>query len=415
MVEEELAALTVAELKDWLRAAGLPVSGRKAVLIERLLADNSSPQLDDERRRRKATKTAAAASDASKVKTVSKKAASPASKTKVGGKKSGSGAQTKQRRSAATSSLLRFPLMGALAVQYGLQTEFQHRYLSKGVNKLSLILVCEVIKLFIAAAALLVEESGSLRSIFSKKTFRSMPMCAIPALIYVVQNFCIQSAYTELDAITFSCLNQTKLITTATALYFIKGVKQNRKQMVALALVSAGAMLLSVKDAGGGGGGGGGEYSASTNGVAMILAASLLSGIAATLTQIFMQDMKLSPFLVTLSMCIVSIVTVGFSIISQAAMSGHDYSAIFENWTAFSLIPVATQALGGLLVGLVTNYCGSLDKGVAFVCGLAVSAFWESLVTGVALPWNALLALLFVGQGSFMHTKQSSKSKAKVK
>ena len=412
MVEEELAALTVAELKHWLRAAGLPVSGRKAVLIERLLADNSSPQTD-ERRRRKATKTAAAASDASKVKTVLKKAASPASKTKVGRKKSGSGAQTKQRRSAATSSLLRFPLMGALAVQYGLQTEFQHRYLSKGVNKLSLILVCEVIKLFIAAAALLVEESGSLRSIFSKKTFRSMPMCAIPALIYVVQNFCIQSAYTELDAITFSCLNQTKLITTATALYFIKGVKQNRKQMVALALVSAGAMLLSVKDAGGGGGGG--EYSASTNGVAMILAASLLSGIAATLTQIFMQDMKLSPFLVTLSMCIVSIVTVGFSIISQAAMSGHDYSAIFENWTAFSLIPVATQALGGLLVGLVTNYCGSLDKGVAFVCGLAVSAFWESLVTGVALPWNALLALLFVGQGSFMHTKQSSKSKAKVK
>ncbi len=173
MVEEELAALTVVELKDWLRAAGLPVSGRKAVLIERLLADNSSPQLDDERRRRKATKTAAAASDASKVKTVSKKAASPASKTKVGGKKSGSGAQTKQRRSAATSSLLRFPLMGALAVQYGLQTEFQHRYLSKGVNKLSLILVCEVIKLFIAAAALLVEESGSLRSIFSKKTLNA--------------------------------------------------------------------------------------------------------------------------------------------------------------------------------------------------------------------------------------------------
>ena len=48
---------------------------------------------------------------------------------------------------------------------------------------------------------------------------------------------------------------------------------------------------------------------------------------------------------------------------------------------------------------MVTNYCGSIDKGIAFVCGLAVSAVCECAVTGVLLPWNAVLALVFVAQG----------------
>ena len=38
MSSEDYGAMTVAELKDALRAKGLPVSGRKAELIERLLA-----------------------------------------------------------------------------------------------------------------------------------------------------------------------------------------------------------------------------------------------------------------------------------------------------------------------------------------------------------------------------------------
>ncbi len=194
--------------------------------------------------------------------------------------------------------------------------------------------------------------------------------------------------------------------------------------MVALTLVSAGAMLLSVKDGSGAG------PSSSAQGLAVILAASVLSGIAATVTQIFMQDLRLNAFLVTLSMCLVSLVAVGFSLASQVAMGSAGFDALgsggagaslldlaldwervrpilLKGWTHWSLIPVTTQALGGLLVGLVTKYCGSLDKGIAFVCGLAVSAIAECAVSGVAPPWNAALALLLVGQGSFMHTRES--------
>lgn len=219
---------------------------------------------------------------------------------------------------APTPLLLRLTLMAGLAVQYGLQTYFQHRYLSKRVNKLGLVFCCEVVKLAIASAALAVEalRGGERAEIFSRKTARSVMLCSLPALIYVIQNLCVQTAYSELDSITFNCLNQTKLITTAAALFAIKGVRQSARQMVALGLVSGGAMLLAVRDSGGQrAAAGAGE--ATAKGVAMILAAAGLSGVAATLTQIFMQDMRLSPFLVTVSMCMVSIATVGGSILSQ--------------------------------------------------------------------------------------------------
>ena len=142
------------------------------------------------------------------------------------------GARSASAPSNVASPLIRFPLMGALAVQYGLQTHFQHKYLSKSVNKLGLILSCEIIKLAIASCALAIESAkGNPIDVFSRKFLRSMALCSLPALIYVVQNICVQTAYSELSSITFNCLNQTKLITTAFALFLIKGVKQNKKQV----------------------------------------------------------------------------------------------------------------------------------------------------------------------------------------
>ena len=191
--------------------------------------------------------------------------------------------------------------------------------------------------------------------------------------------------------------------------------------MVALGLVSSGAMLLSLKDTVGQSSSD--HQASSLHGIALILSAAVLSGVAATVTQIFMQDMKLSPFLVTLAMCLVSILTVGLSILMSIQLPSQNkressglidlsrvvLATVFKHWEVSTMIPVVTQAFGGLLVGLVTNYCGSLDKGVAFVCGLAVSAALDVR----ALTVTKLVALLFVAQGSWMHTKESQAKKLK--
>ena len=50
----------------------------------------------------------------------------------------------------------------------------------------------------------------------------------------------------------------------------------------------------------------------------------------------------------------------------------------FHNWTPQTLIPITTNALGGIIVGLVTKYAGSVKKGFALIFGLLVSGVLQS-------------------------------------
>lgn len=47
-----------------------------------------------------------------------------------------------------------------------------------------------------------------------------------------------------LDSVTFNCLNQIKLVSTALCVYFLFGQRQSRMQLLALALLLTSALLL---------------------------------------------------------------------------------------------------------------------------------------------------------------------------
>jgi len=313
--------------------------------------------------------------------------------------------------------------MSLLAIQYGLQPHLQQRCVDKRVNKIGLVLACEAVKLVMSAVVLM------LSSLFGGKTkpasgsgslLLTSILCSIPALIYVVQNVCVQIAYADLDSITFNCLNQLKLISTAIALYVMRGVTQNKKQMLALTLISMGGVVLASSSAQ--------PASTSTslasmgNGLTAIFIASGLSGVAATLTQVLMQgDRKVTPYFLTMCMSVVSILVICGPVVVRNRVDGKpmrdavtELSALFDHWTPLSIVPVCAGAVGGILVGLVTNYCGSLDKGVSFISGLALSAICQCAYESRLLPLSAAIALVFVARGSWMHTVESVKA-AKLK
>ena len=184
---------------------------------------------------------------------------------------------------------------------------------------------------------------------------RSLVLCSAPALIYVAQNTMNQMGITEVDATTFNCLNQTKIIATAIALFLIRGVRQSRAQMAALILLSVGGMLLSIKpgQASGASGATGAAAPAATTGILLILGASGLSGVAATLTQIFMQDMAISPYMLTLCMCLVSIVTILAGIAAATPALTADLAALLQ-------MPSSDANAGGWGPGLNALYQTSL-------------------------------------------------------
>ncbi|CAI9106292.1 OLC1v1005418C1 [Oldenlandia corymbosa var. corymbosa] len=212
----------------------------------------------------------------------------------------------------------------------------------------SAVLTCEVIK--VICALLLMAKDGTLKKVFKEWTLAgSLTASGLPAAIYALQNSLLQISYKNLDSLTFSMLNQTKLFFTA---FFTYTQKQSSQQIGDLFLLILAAVLLSVGE-------GSSNASSSSNpeeilfyGIVSVLVASVLSGLASALCQW----------------------------VSQIGQ----------------MIPVTLNAVGGTLVGLVTSYAGGVRKGFVVVSALLVTAMLQFIFDGKPPSVFCLVALPLV-------------------
>ena len=114
-----------------------------------------------------------------------------------------------------------------------------------------------------------------------------------------------------------------------------------------------------------------------THGVAPVLLASFLSGLAGALSQKNLQGRN--PYLFSMELCAASFIILTLSLlvspdgeqIRQEGFWGAD-------WNVQVFIPILTNAVGGILVGLVTKYAGSVRKGFALIFGIFLSGILQS-------------------------------------
>lgn len=228
-----------------------------------------------------------------------------------------------------------------------------------------------------------------------------MVVAGIPAALYVVQNYCALMAYQNLPPITFNVLNQTKTLSAALCCFLILGRVQSPFQIVSLFLLLLSALVIekvvplqrynkdeiitavATK----------GDTTPTTetvtttvdrrseiiSGVIPVLMASFLSGLAGALSQKSLQTMGRDSYLFTAELSAASLVFLTTSLL----LSSPDGKLIreqgfFHGWTKQTWIPVVTNALGGILVGLVTKYAGSVRKGFALIFGLLLSGILQS-------------------------------------
>ena len=298
---------------------------------------------------------------------------------------------TRRATRAASSKRTGYIFCILLAAQYGLQP-FLKVFIADGVNKVSLVLGTEMAKVLLGLAGMLYE--GSLASNFAAWNPKGAAFAVIPSLIYAAQNYLLVFGYQTMDSVTFNCLNQSKLVSTALCLYLLFGTRQSLVQMGALAgLLVAGVMLQD-----GGGESQGAKTAASEAetavGVAAVLAASALSGVASAACQYAMQRIGTSAHVFTLEMAFVAIPAL---LISQASViSARDPAALFTGWDAFTLIPVFCSAFGGMCVGQVTKNLGGIAKGFAIVGGLVLTGAAQGAQEGRWLETRSLAALVLV-------------------
>ncbi|XRB01361.1 UDP-N-acetylglucosamine transporter ROCK1 [Pycnococcus provasolii] len=297
---------------------------------------------------------------------------------------------------------LAFVCLGALASIYGIQSHLA-RSIPHSISSAGIVIAIEAAKTVTATAALLLSGNGAIKKAFSNTTSTQLALAGIPAVLYMVQNLLMAFASRHVDGATFAALVQTKILWAALFAYLILGEAQTRKQLTAISALGAAAVPLSCNH----------EQASSpkdavdnstlvvASGVTCVLLAAALSGLSACICQRLMRKFSAIPvawFSIEMSL---------FAVLPILLTTKGSWS----DAVSVSTSPVVwINAVGGLLVGLVTRKLGGVAKGCAAVGGLAISSMlqyvcdrrWPTLIRG--------FAVFVVGFASYMHVTSSSSS-----
>lgn len=303
-----------------------------------------------------------------------------------------------------------------LALQFGLQPMIATKFTNKEVSKTSVVIATELTKIWIAAVVIFSESATVREKIFSNWTLKSsLQNAALPACMYAIQNLLVQNAYQLLDSMTFNLLNQTKTLSAALCLYLVMNKRQSLIQVGALLLLLGAAVVLNLPTV---------QFTneipfmlfptaqASTLnaaaianyqlGVVMVLGASGLSGLSTALTQRALAGPK--PRDALFFSAELAVYGILFLIVNMFR-SGEAFSvSILRGWELRGLIPVLTNAFGGVVVGLVTKYAGGVVKGFALIAGIIITGFAQWFIEGKQLEANTWIAVVLVSISIYLHT-----------
>lgn len=247
-----------------------------------------------------------------------------------------------------------------------------------------------------------------------------LSVALVPAALYAIQNIAALTAYQNLDALTFNVLNQTKTLSAAICLYFVMGRRQSVLQAVSLMMLLVSALVMEgiiradvalslakldlktvrkllaeiedEEDAGDDDDDGDSDSSSwdarhFTHGVCPIMLASFISGLAGALSQKNLQQMGRSgvsggrnPYLFSMELCLASTLVLLLSLLVSSDGKAIVEHGFWKDWTPQTLIPIATNSVGGILVGLVTKYAGSVRKGFALILGIFLSGVLQAML-----------------------------------
>lgn len=292
--------------------------------------------------------------------------------------------------------------MALLAVQFGIQPIVTQKYTSNKIIKSTVVFTQETVKLIIGVVGISLGRT-SWSDVTSGWTIMSwLRLALLPATIYLIQNMCSLLAYQNLDAITYNVLNQTKTLSAALSCYLIMKKKQSTVQMMALLLLLMSALVMEKivpldkmlpsywmsDNSSAGGDDDNGTNNVMSNlsprhfshGVLPIMVASLLSGLAGAITQKSLQVGNRNALLFTVELCVASILLLLTSFVTSEDGKQIRERGFFDEWTLFTLVPILTNSAGGILVGLVIKYAGTVRKGFALIFGILLSGIVQSIL-----------------------------------
>ena len=348
--------------------------------------------------------------------------------------------QIKQQQESGLSKTA-ITSMSLLALQFGIQPILVRKYTPQTIVRSSVVLVQELVKFVIAGTIYFTGTTKETRekdyNDWSIKTW--IALAGIPAFLYTIQNIAALMAYQNLEALTFNVLNQTKILSAALSCYFILGKRQSSMQVFSLCILIGSTLVIeqilnptAIKSllSGSAFKSMSGSFSLSgasrrvTHGVIPLLLASFISGIAGACCQRCTQGgtskvwgkkgrstkatVTRSPrdvYLFSIELGAASVILLLANLVMSS--SGREIirsGSFFSNWTPETFIPVLTNSIGGILVGLVTKHAGSVRKGFALIFGLLISGIFQAMLGGSGIRAHQIVGGLLAATSLWMHT-----------
>ena len=313
--------------------------------------------------------------------------------------------------------------MALLALQFAIQPILTKKFTPKSINRSTVVMSQDFVKVLLTFTAL--NLTGSWSKAIQDWSIRSwLTVAGIPAFIYSIQNFATLVGYQNLPPLTFNVLNQTKTLSAALCCYIFMGKVQSKIQIMSLLLLFLSACVIEkliplrrqrncdtnnnddnhaltrnndVNET---------EHSEEKRthieGVIAVSIASFLSGLAGALTQKNLQCQKSvlvasrssnagtsvatqamaaggrNSYLFTMEIAIASLCFMTLSTMFSSDGKRIRTNGFFDQWTPGTLIPIITNAMGAVFVGLVIKYAGAVKKGFALIFGLVLSGVLQA-------------------------------------
>ncbi|CAK9048141.1 unnamed protein product [Durusdinium trenchii] len=287
-----------------------------------------------------------------------------------------------------------------ISIQFGVQPLLVKQFIDKQCVTSSVVLSAELAKI-VGCLFIMFSDDTAERCFRNWKLQDCLLAAGIPSVTYLIQNFCVQVAYQNLDGVVFNVLNQSKVLFTAFFSFLLNGRTQSLFQCIALVLVTAGGILVSLP--------GGSSEAHQENrawGLVCAIFASGLSGFGSGITEWALQKRGRNSFLLSLELA-----TMGCLILVTTLLLGLSPDSVrmkefgfFAGWRATTVIPVLTQGLAGIIVGIVTQVAGGVRKVMATICGLILTCLLQQVLLGLQLSWLVLAAVPLVAGGIYLHS-----------
>jgi UDP-sugar transporter A1/2/3 len=194
-------------------------------------------------------------------------------------------------------------------------------------------------------------------------------------------------------------INQTKILFGAIALYLLLGKRQSRMQMIGLVLVTVAGIVITVEPTGAN------SENSLLFGVLPLVLAAAMSGLNAAICQKALQNLHRDSAFFTIELGVYGIIGLVPICLVKTPVENWLQLPEFSRWTWWTAIPIVMNSFGGVLVGLVTQHAGAIQKGICVIAGICLTAIAKCVLTGQMVGVSHIVSLILIAFGTFLHSK----------